>query len=166
MILGMSIATFTLVHVVISLVAIASGFLVAFGMMGGFNLPRLTALFLATTALTSVTGFFFPFKGMTPGIVVGIVSLIVLAIAVAARYGSHLAGGWRAAWVVTAVLALYLNFFVLIVQLFEKVPALRALAPTQKELPFKVAQLCALALFVAVTWLAIRGFRVRGLQPA
>jgi hypothetical protein len=159
MILGMSLARFTQVHVAISLIAIAAGFLVVFGMIVSKRMPLMTALFLITTALTSVTGFMFPYKGITPGIVIGILSLVVLLFAVIALYGGHLAGGWRGAYVITAILALYLNFFVLIVQSFEKVPALHALAPTQKEMPFKLAQLVALVVFIVLTVLAMKKFR-------
>lgn len=166
MVLGMSLSLFTQVHVAISLLAIASGFLVILGMIVGARLPGLTAFFLCMTALTSITGFLFPFKGITPGIVIGILSLVVLLLAAVARYGAHLAGRWRGTWVISSSLALYFNFFVLIVQLFEKVPALRVLAPTQKETPFKAAQLVALLLFVALTWLAMARFRRGALQAA
>jgi hypothetical protein len=159
MILGMSLARFTQVHVAISLIAIAAGFLVVFGMIVSKRMPLMTALFLITTALTSVTGFMFPYKGITPGIVIGILSLVVLLFAVIALYGGHLAAGSRGAYVITAILALYLNFFVLIVQSFEKVPALHALAPTQKEMPFKLAQLVALVVFIVLTVLAVKKFR-------
>lgn len=160
MILGMSIALFTQVHVAISLVGIAAGFIVIFGMMASKRMPLMTALFLLMTILTSVTGFLFPFHGMTPGIVIGILSLGVLLVAVIAWYGGHLAGGWRGTWVVTAVVAQFLNFFVLIVQSFAKVPALHALAPTQKEMPFKVAQLVTLVVFLALGVVSWRKFRV------
>ena len=120
--------TYTAIHVVISLLAIGSGFVVLFGMLTGRRLDAWTAFFLATTVATSVTGFGFPIHGFTPGIGVGIISLIVLAVAIFARYGRHLAGAWRRVYVVTAVTALYLNVFVLIVQSFQKVPALKALA--------------------------------------
>lgn len=166
MILGMSLSVFTQVHVAISILGIISGFLVVFGMIRGDSLPRLTMFFLVTTALTSVTGFLFPFKGVTPGIVVGVLSLVILLLAVIARYPGRMTGLWRGTWVISAALALYLNFFVLLVQLFEKVPWLHALAPTQKEAPFKVAQLTALILFVALTAWAMRRFRVRVLRPA
>jgi uncharacterized membrane protein SirB2 len=116
-------------------------------------------VFLTTTVLTSVTGFGFPFKGATPAINVGIISLVILAIAIVARYARHLAGAWRKTYVVTAALALYLNVFVLVVQSFEKVPALKAAAPTQKEAPFLVAQLAVLALFIVLTVLAVKRFR-------
>jgi len=158
MILGMSVAFFTQLHVAISLIGIASGFIVIGGMMASKRMPLLTALFLITTILTSVTGFLFPFHGMTPGIVIGILSVAILLLALIALYGGHLAGGWRGTWVITAILAQYLNFFVLIVQSFEKVPALHALAPTQKEMPFKMAQLLALVLFLVLAVFSYRNF--------
>jgi len=157
MMLGLT--TFTQVHVVISLIAIVSGFVVAFGLLTAKRFDRWTALFLATTVATSVTGFFFPFHGVTPAIGVGIISLVLLAIAIFARYGRKLAGAWRWIYVVTAMTALYLNVFVLIVQLFQKLPALKALAPTQSEPPFLVAQLVALVLFVVLTIFAVIKFR-------
>jgi hypothetical protein len=124
---------FTLIHVVISLVAIGSGFVVLFGLIAGKRLDGWTAFFLATTVATSVTGFGFPIHGFTPGIGIGIISLLVLAVAIFARYARRLTGIWRRGYVVTAVIALYLNFFVLIVQSFQKVPVLKMLAPTQSE---------------------------------
>src|SRR2546430_6509895 len=156
----LAIPTFTQVHVVISLIAIFAGFVVAFGLLTAKRFDCWTALFLIMTVLTSVTGFFFPFHGFTPAIYVGIISLVVLAIAIFARYGRKLAGAWRWIYVVTAMLALYLNVFVLIVQLFQKVPALKALAPTQSEPPFLVTQLFALALFVVLTIVAAIKFRI------
>jgi len=129
--------TFTLIHVVISLVAILSGFAVLFGLLIAKRLDGWTGLFLAATVATSVTGFFFPFHGITPAIVTGIVSLVVLAVAIFARYARHLVGAWRKTYVMSAVLALYLNVFVLIVQSFQKVPALKDLAPTQPNLHLK-----------------------------
>jgi hypothetical protein len=163
MILGMSIAAFTTLHVVISLIGIATGFIVAFGMIGGRRLPLWNAVFLATTALTSLTGFLFPFKGVTPGIVIGVLSIVILIVAVVALYSKKLAGGWRGTYVITAMLAQYFNFFVLIVQSFEKVPTLHALAPTGSEAPFKIVQLLVLILFVALTVFAFKRFR---LEPA
>ena len=151
--------TFTRVHVIISLIGIASGFVVLFGLLGAQRLDRWTTLFLVSTLATIVTGFWFPFHGFTPAIGVGIVSLIVLAIAIYARYVVQLAGVWRRIYVVAAMLALYLNFFVLIVQSFQKISPLRALAPTQTELPFLVAQVLALVIFVVLTILAARRFR-------
>lgn len=155
----MSLAAFTALHVALSLIGIASGFAVLFGMIAARKLPGVTMLFLITTILTSVTGFMFPYKGFTPGIGIGILSLIVLIVAIVARYIGRLRGRWRGTWVVTAALALYFNFFVLIVQSFEKVPSLHALAPTQTETPFKVAQLISLALFAVLTSIAYFRFR-------
>ena len=160
MILGMSTAAFTTLHVVISLVGIASGFIVIFGMIGTRRLPAWDGLFLATTALTSLTGFLFPYKGVTPGIVIGVLSMVVLILAVVALYFGNLKGGWRGTYVISALMAQFFNFFVLVVQSFEKVPALRALAPTQSEAPFKIVQLLALLLFIVLTVLAFRRFRV------
>jgi len=162
MVLGMSLSAFTQLHVAISLIGIAAGFVVIFAMLVSRALPLVTALFLLATALTSLTGFLFPFHGITPGIVIGILSCVVLIFAILARYAGHMAGGWRSTWIVTAILAQYLNFFVLIVQSFEKVPALHALAPTQKEAPFKVVQLLALIFFVLLTVFALRRFRPAG----
>ena len=159
MVFGMSLQTYTLIHVLISLIGIGSGFVVMYGMLTSKRLDGWIAVFLTTNVLTSVTGFGFPFKGVTPAINVGIVSLVVLAIAIVARYARHLAGAWRKTYVVTASLALYLNVFVLVVQSFEKVPALKAAAPTQKEPPFLVAQLAVLALFIVLTVLAAKRFR-------
>jgi hypothetical protein len=155
----MSLAAFTALHVAISLIAIASGFVVLIGMIGARKLPGVTSLFLVTTILTSVTGFMFPYKGFTPAIGVGGLSLLVLIVALIARYPARLRGHWRGVWVITAALALYLNFFVLIVQSFMKIPSLHALAPTQTEGPFKIAQLCGLVLFAILTALAFYRFR-------
>ena len=137
-----------------------------FGLLAGQKLNRWTALFLISTVVTSVTGFFFPFQGVTPAIVVGIISLALLAVAIVARYARHLAGAWRWIYVVTAMISLYLNVFVLVVQLFQKVPALKALAPTQSEPPFAVTQLVVLALFVLLTIIAAITFRGEQLQRA
>ena len=158
MILGMSIATFTFLHVAISLIAIASGIVVIVGMIGAYRLHAVTALFLATTVLTSLTGFLFPFKGVTPGIVIGILSIIVLAIAIFSLYGRGLAGAWRGIYVITASIALYFNFFVFVVQSFEKMPALKAIAPTQASPVFGLTQLVFLAIFVVLTILAYKKF--------
>ena len=160
MILGMTTATFTLIHVLISLLAIGSGLIVLLGMIGAKRLDGWTAFFLLTTLLTSVTGFLFPIKQVTPGLVVGTISLIVLAVAIVARYTFHLSGVWRATYVITAALALYLNTFVLVVQSFEKVGALKALAPTQKEPPFLVTQLVVMAIFIVLSVLAVKKFRL------
>lgn len=159
MIWGLSTSTFTAVHVLISLIGIGSGLIVLYGMLSSRALPRWTALFLASTIATSVTGFGFPFDHLLPSHKVGILSLALLALALAALYGARLAGGWRAAYVICAVASLYLNVFVLVVQLFEKVPALRGLAPTQKEPPFLVAQLVVLLIFVVLGVRAVKRFR-------
>lgn len=163
MVLGMSMRAFTLLHVTISLVGIGSGLIVLVGLLARNRLDRWTVLFLSTTLLTSVTGFVFPNAHLTPGQVVGAISLFVLAIAIGARYAFHLAGAWRRIYVITAAMALYLNVFVAVVQSFEKVPALKALAPTQKEPPFLIAQLTVMALFVVLTILAAKRFRA---EPA
>ena len=146
MILGMT--TFTFVHVMLSLIGIFSGFVVVFGLLAGKRLDGWTALFLVSTVATSVTGFLFPFHRFLPSHGVGILSLLVLAIAILARYALHLAGAWRRIYAATAVISLYLNVFVLIAQAFQKVPGLKAMAPTQSEPPFFVTQAVALAVFV------------------
>ena len=142
MILGMSIPAFTLLHVVITLIAIGSGLIAVGGMFASRRLPVTTALFLLTTVLTSVTGFLFPIHGFTPALGVGILSCVILLIALYAYYGKHLIGPWRWIYVITAIVALYFNVFVLVVQSFIKVAALNALAPTQAEPPFAIAQGC------------------------
>ena len=166
MVLGMSLASYTAVHVAISLIAIASGLVVLYGLLKAKPLNETTALFLATTVLTSVTGFGFPFMGITPAIKVGIISLVLLAVAVIARYPLRMSGIWRKTYVIFALMALYLNVFVLVVQSFEKVPALKAVAPTQKEAPFVVAQLAVLAAFVVLTYLTAKRFRAEPITLA
>ena len=151
--------TYTFVHVLLSLVGIGSGLVVLFGLLTARRLDAWTAVFLATTAATSATGFGFPFVHFLPSHGVGIVSLVVLAVATVARYAKQLAGAWRWVYAVSAVVALYLNVFVLIVQLFRKVPALFVLAPTQSEPPFAVTQLVVLLLFVALASGAAKRFR-------
>jgi len=155
----MILEIYTLLHVIISLIGIFSGLVVLFGLLSAKHLDGWTKWFLITTVLTSVTGFFFPFHGFTPAIGVGIISLLVLAVAIYARYPRQLAGHWRWIYVVTAVIALYFNVFVAVVQAFEKVPALKAVAPTQTEPPFKLTQLVVLALFVVLGILAAIRFR-------
>ena len=154
----MILRIYTLIHVVISLLGILSGFVVIFGMLAANPLNGWTTFFLATTVATSVTGFFFPFKGFTPAYAFGIISLVVLAAAIYARYYGHLEDAWRWIYVVGAVFAQYLNFFVLIVQSFQKIPALKALAPTQKEPPFLLTQLLFLILFFVLGVLAVMRF--------
>lgn len=158
MILGMSTETLTLVHVVISLVGIASGLIVLFGWLTGRQLGAWTTIFLASTAATSVTGFLFPTHGLSPALVVGTISLAVLAVAAFALYGRRLAGAWRGTYVVTAATALYFNTFVLVVQLFLKVPALHALAPHQSEPPFAIAQGSVFVLFAVASITAWKRF--------
>ena len=159
MILGMSLATFTAVHVVISLVGIAAGLIVVAGMLSASRLPGWTALFLIATVLTSVTGFFFPAARVLPSHIFGVVSLVVLAVTIPALYVKRLAGSWRWIYVAGAVFALYLNSFIGVVQAFLKIPALNRLAPTQSESPFLVAQLALAALFVVLGIQAARRFR-------
>lgn len=151
--------TFTLIHVLISVLGMVAGLVVVGGLMAGARMDGWTAFFLITTVLTSLTGYGFPFTQVLPPHVVGAVSLVVLAVAVVARYGQDMQGRWRAIYVLSAVAALYLNVFVLMVQLFVKTPALAQLAPTQQEAPFVVTQALVLVLFVSLGWLALRGFR-------
>jgi hypothetical protein len=159
MVFGMSLATYTAIHVIISLLGIASGFIVLFGLMGGRLLCGVNTFFLVTTILTSVTGFGFPNTKVTPGIVLGILSLIVLAVALLALYAGRLKGIWLRIYVVSAMIALYFNVFVLVAQLFEKVPFLHTLAPTQAEAPFKIAQLLVLVLFAILIGAATKRAR-------
>ena len=154
-----ALSAFTLFHVMLSLVGIFSGFIVVYGMLTARRLNGWTSIFLWSTVLTSVTGYFFPFHKLMPSHILGAMSLVTLAIAIYARYTRNLAEGWRRTYVITAVLALYFNVFVLIVQLFEKVPALHELAPTQSETPFKLAQLAALLVFIVLGFLAAKNFR-------
>lgn len=159
MVFGMSIALYTQIHVAISLIGIVSGLIVLFGMFGAKRMDGMTALFLATTALTSITGFGFPFHGVTPGIILGVLSLIVLALCIPARYTFHMAGKWRATYVITAIVALYFNCFVLIVQSFQKISVLHALAPKGNEPPFGIAQGILLVLFIIAGIRAVKKFR-------
>jgi len=166
MILGMSVSTFTLVHVVLSLIGIVSGLIVMFGMFGSNRLNGWTAYFLATTVLTNVTGFFFPRDHLLPSHVVGILSLAVLALAIIALYVYRLARGWRWIYVAAAVVALYFNVFVAVVQAFQKLSFLHPLAPTQSEPPFLVAQGMVLVLFVVFGIVAVRSFHPETRAPA
>ena len=161
MIVGMSTPTYTLLHVIISLVGIGSGLAVLYGFLTARLLGGMTSLFLIATVLTSVSAFGFPFDHLLPSHKVGILSLVILTVAIVALYVFHLAGVWRRVFVVSALMALYLNCFVLVVQLFLKVSALKALAPTQKEPPFAVAQLIVLALFVGLTILSAKRFSIQ-----
>ena len=155
----MILRAYTIIHTLISLIGIFTGLIVLFGLLAGKRLDGWTKWFLITTVLTSVTGFFFPFHGFTPAIALAIMSLIVLAVAIFVRYPRQLAGHWRWIYVVTAVIALYFNVFVLVVQAFEKIPALHAMAPTQTEPPFKLTQLVVLAIFVLLGIIAAIRFR-------
>jgi hypothetical protein len=155
----MILRIYTIVHTLISIAGIFSGLVVMFGMLAGKRLDGWTRWFLITTVLTSVTGFFFPFHGFTPAYAVGAISLVVLGLAIFARCQRQLAGPWRWLYVIGAMIALYLNVFVGIVQAFLKIPALHAMAPTQTEPPFQIAQLVTLALFVLLTIIAAIRFR-------
>lgn len=157
---------FTKIHVVISLIGIFTGLVVLIGLISGRRLNGWTTWFLVSTVATSVTGFLFPFHGVTPAIIVGIISLFLLAVAIFARYFRRLVGSWRSIYVVTAMIALYLNVFVLIVQLFQKVPSLKALAPTQTEPAFLVAQISTLLISVLLTIAAAIRFRSANLRSA
>ena len=159
MILGMSVGAFTLLHVVITLVAIGSGLIVVGGMFASHRLPGTTALFLFTTALTSVTGFLFPIHGFTPALGVGILACAILAVALFALYKKNLGGAWRRVYVITAIVSLYLNVFVLVAQSFMKVSVLNALAPTQSEPPFAITQAVVLATFILIGFISVVKFR-------
>ena len=161
MMLGLSFQAFTIIHVIISLIAIGAGFVVLYQMLNSQFSPIWTLVFLAFTILSSVTGFMFPITVFTPALGFGIISLVVLAIAVYALYSRHLAGAWRWTYVVTALFALYLNVFVLVVQAFQKVPALNALAPKGSEPPFAIAQGVLLVAFLALGYRAVTRFRTR-----
>ena len=161
MILGMSLSTFTMLHVIISLIGIVSGFVVLSGLLGSRTMPGMTALFLLTTILTSATGFLFPFEKLLPSHMVGILSLVLLAIACIALYAMNLAGAWRWIYASTAMAALYLNVFVLVIQSFLKIAPLHALAPSvpPSEPPFAIVQGIVLVLFVVAIFSAVRRFR-------
>lgn len=158
MILGLPVPVFIFLHVLISLAGILSGGVVLGAMLKSRHLPAWAGLFLATTVLTSLTGFLFPVPGLDPARVVGLISLAVLALALLALYGMHLASAWRWIYVVSAVLALYFNVFVAVVQSFEKIGFLHELAPTQKEPPFGIAQGVVLLAFILLGVLAVRRF--------
>ena len=174
MILGMSLATFTQLHVIISLIAIASGIVVLLGMLGAKRMPGLTALFLITTVLTNVTGFMFEtpadaprvIGSLDPAKIIGLISLIVLAPAIVGLYTYKLAGPWRGTYVIGSIIALYLNCFVLVVQSFQKIEFFHALAPTQKEPPFALAQGALLILFIGLGIAALRKFKPLFKAPA
>jgi hypothetical protein len=174
MIFGMSVAAFTQLHVIISLVAIISGIIVALAMLGARLMPGMTALFLVTTVATSVTGFMFDtpidaprvIGSLDPAKIIGVISLIFLILAILAIYSYKLAGAWRGVYVISAIVALYFNCFVLVVQSFQKIPFFHALAPTQKEPPFAVAQAILLILFIGLGIAAFKKFRPFAQVPA
>jgi hypothetical protein len=174
MILGMSVAAFTQLHVIISLIAIISGIIAAFGLLRARLMPAMTTLFLLTTVATSVTGFMFPtppdaprvIGSLDPAKIIGAISLILLAFAILALYSYKLAGSWRGIYVISAIVALYFNCFVLVVQSFQKIAFFHALAPTQKEPPFAVAQAILLILFVGLVIAAFRKFKPIARAPA
>ncbi len=156
MVLGLSLPAFTMVHVIISLIAIVAGLIVMFGLLGSNPMPGLTAIFLLFTILTSVTGLLFPFKELLPSHIISIISLVLLAIACIALYGMKLAGVWRPVYIMTAMVSLYFNVFVLVIQSFLKIPALAALAPAVPPAPpsgpvFAVVQGIVLVFFVVLT---------------
>jgi hypothetical protein len=157
MVLGLSLPTFTVVHVIISIVELLAGAVVVLQLIAGKR-SALTGLFLATAALTTLTGFLFPFHGVTPGIKLGVISLPVMALAALALYGFRLRGGWRIAYAISAVIVLYLDAFVAVAQAFEKIGPLHALAPTGKEAPFAVVQGLVLIVFVVAGYFAARRF--------
>ena len=160
MILGIfDLQAYTILHVIISLVAIVAGLVVVFGMLRSDRMERWAATFLITTILTSLTGFAFPFVKFTPAHAVGVVSMVVLLLACLGFYYHRLAGAWRWIYVVSALAALWFNVFVLIVQAFQKISALQPLAPTQSEPPFQVAQAVMLVAFIVLGWLGVRRFR-------
>jgi hypothetical protein len=157
----MSLSTFTLLHVAISLAGIAAGLVVLHGMLTARKVPRWTVWFLAATILTDVTGYFFPFTEVLPSHIVGAISLVVLAVVLAALYGYRLAGSWRWIYIAGSVMALYLNVFVGVVQAFLKIPALKAIAPTQSDPAFIVTQAAVLMIFVVLGILALRAYHPR-----
>ncbi len=156
----MLLSVFTAFHVALSLIGIVAGFVVAYGMLTARRMDGWTSVFLWSTVATSVTGFLFPIHKFTPGLAVGALSLIILTLAILARNRYRRDGGWRKTYVISSLVALYFNVFVLVVQSFEKVPALTALAPTQSEAPFQAAQLTVLVIFIALTVGATMRFRV------
>ena len=160
----MILQIYTIIHTLISLVAIFTGLVVLFGLLGGKRLDGWTKWFLITAVATTVTGFFFPFHGFTPAIGLGLISLPILALTIYARYPKNLAGAWRLIYVIGAVISLYFNVFVGVVQSFEKIPSLHAMAPTQTEQPFKFTQLTVLSLFVILAIVAAIRFRPEPLR--
>lgn len=153
------ITTFTLIHTLLSVIGIFAGLVLAGGWISGKQLEGWSALFLVTTIITNVSGFGFPFVTLLPGHIIGALSLVILAAVLVARYVKQLAGGWRRTYIVGSVVALYFNCFILVVQLFKRIPGLIAAAPTQKEPPFAITQVIVLVLFVWLGRQAVRGMR-------
>ena len=166
MIIGLSVGAFTALHVIISLIGLLAGVLAVAAMLADKRPGAETAVFLGFTILTSATGFLFHSAKIGPPHIVGVLSLVVLAVACVALYGFRLKGVWRPVYVITALMALYFNAFVAVVQAFDKIAALKALAPTGSEPPFLVAQLAVLAAFVVLGFLATRRFHPMLAQPA
>jgi hypothetical protein len=164
MMLGMSLEVFTLVHVIISIIAIGAGFGVLYGLLHSVWSGPWTAVFLLFTVLTNVTGLMFPFNGFLPSHAVAILSLVLLAVALFALYGRHIAGPWRAAYIITAMLSLYLNVFVLFAQMFNRLPQLKALAPNGSEPPFGITQGLVLVVFIWLIYAAVKSFRRAGVE--
>jgi hypothetical protein len=162
----MILQIYTIIHTLISLVAIFSGIVVLLGMLAGHRLDGWTKWFLITAVATTVTGFFFPFHGLTPAFMLGTITVPILAITIYARYPKQLAGAWRWVYVIGAVLSLYFNLFVLVVQSFEKLPALHALAPTQTESPFKFTQLTVLLVSILLAIISVIRFRPQSRSAA
>jgi hypothetical protein len=164
--MSLALLAFTRFHVILSLVGIFSGFIVVYALLTSRLFNGWTSIFLWSTVLTSVTDYFFPFHKLLPSHILGALSLIALAIAFYARYTRSLAGGWRRTYVLTAVLALCFNVFVLFVPPFTRVPSLHELAPTQSETPFKLAQLVALLVVLVLGYVAAQKFRTEQLSAA
>jgi hypothetical protein len=158
MILGLNLVQFTFLHVFLSLIGIGAGLFLVYGLLTSKRLSILTTLFLVSTVFTSLTGFLFPFNGVTPGIILGVLSLIALFVAIVALYGRKLEGSWRGIYVISVMIAYYFNFFVLVAQSFAKVPALHGLAPSQSSPGFAFAQAAALVIFLLLTIRAYKRF--------
>jgi hypothetical protein len=158
MILNLSLVEFTYLHVFVSLVALGAGIFIIYGLLTSRRLNILTALFLVTTIATSLSGFLFPFKGITPGIILGVLSIIVLVVAIVALYVKKLAGPWRGTYVVSMCVAYYFNFFVLVAQSFDKVQALHSFAPTQSSPGWGFSQAAVLVIFILLTIRAFKKF--------
>jgi hypothetical protein len=158
MILGLDLVQFTYLHVFLSLVGLATGMFIIFGLVTSRRLSILTTLYLITTVATSLTGFLFPFKGVTPGIILGVLSMIALILAIVALYVKGLVGAWRATYVISICVSFYFNFFVLIAQSFAKVRALHSFAPTQSSPGFAITQLAVLLIFILLTVRAVKKF--------